>query len=144
MRLDAAYIASDEAAPAMSRGINASQRARGVEAWAVLASLGRSGLAELVDTSVALAKRIGNALETGGADLLAPVVLNQVLVAFGDDATTRAVIDRVQRDGIIWAGGTVWKGRAAMRVSVSDFATTRDDADAAAAAILAAARAVGA
>ena len=63
-------------------------------------------------------------------------MLNQALVAFGDDATTAAVIEAVQRDGTCWAGGTMWQGRKAMRISVSDRATTGDDVDVSAAAIL--------
>jgi hypothetical protein len=74
-----------------------------------------------------------------GVEVLNDVVLNQVLVRFGDDdARTRAVIDRVQRDGVLWLGGSVWQGRAVMRISVSSHATTDADARRAAGAILAA------
>ena len=75
-------------------------------------------------------------LADGGVEILAPVVLNQVLASFGDDATTDAVIDAVQRDGTCWMGGTVWHGRHAMRISVSDSSTTEHDIDVSADAIL--------
>ena len=139
MRAEAAYIeVPDGEAPAAHRGIQMSQRARGVEAWAVLAALGRYGLAELIERTSALAACFAATLDRAGAELLAPVVLNQALVAFGDDDTTRRVIAEVQRDGVLWAGGTTWHGRAAMRLSVSDLATTADDVDVSADAIVAA------
>lgn len=135
MAADAPYLPADPRA-LRSRGIQISQRARGVEAWAMFASHGRSGLAELIDRSCAYAARLAAALDGAGAEILAPVVLNQVLVAFGSDTETDAVVTAVQQQGVIWAGGTTWHGRRAMRLSVSDAATTRDDIDAAAAAIL--------
>jgi hypothetical protein len=72
-----------------------------------------------------------------GAEVLNDVVLNQVLVAFGDDDRTRAVVGRVQRDGTCWLGGTTWHGRAAMRISFSNWSTTDEDVDRSAAAIAA-------
>jgi hypothetical protein len=73
-----------------------------------------------------------------GVEVLNEVSLNQVLVRFGDDdAATRDVIARVQQDGTAWLGGTVWQGRAAMRIAVSSHATTLDDARATVAAIVA-------
>jgi glutamate/tyrosine decarboxylase-like PLP-dependent enzyme len=106
-----------------------SRRARGVEIWAALASLGRSGLADLVESNCRLATRFADGLRAAGLEVLNDVVLNQVLVSFGDDATTHRVIDAVQRDGTSWCGGTVWHGRAAMRISVSSWATTEADVD---------------
>lgn len=131
-----AYLAAAVDAP-MHRGIQMSQRARGVETWAMLASNGRQGVADLVDRTSDLAVRFADALVAGGAELLAPVVLNQAPIAFGDDDATDAVIAALQEDGTAWAGGTTWHGRRAMRLSVSDTATTADDIDASAAAILA-------
>jgi glutamate/tyrosine decarboxylase-like PLP-dependent enzyme len=136
MSTDAAYLNTGETAPPFQRGIQMSQRARGVETWAVLASHGKTGLADLIDRSIGHAQHFAHALTGAGAAILAPVVLNQVLVAFGDDATTNAVIAAVQAEGTLWAGGTVWHGKHAMRLSVSDAATTRDDIDASAAAIV--------
>lgn len=132
---DAAYLRGAEDAP-MHRGIQMSQRARGVETWAMLASHGRDGLAALIDRTCAHARRFAQQLEAGGAEILAPVRLNQVLVAFGDDPTTLATIAAIQDDGTCWAGTSVWKGRRVMRISVSDAATTTDDVDASAAAML--------
>lgn len=137
----AAYLSAAHDAP-MHRGIQMSQRARAVETWAMLASHGRSGLAELIERSCEHAQRFAALLTAGGAEVLAPVALNQVLVAFGDDDQTRAVIDAVHHDGTAWAGSSAWKGRAAMRISVSDAATTRDDVEASAAAMLRCWRAV--
>jgi len=106
-----------------------SRRARGVDVWAALRSLGRSGVARLVDDCCGHAQRFGEGLSTAGFDVLNDVVLNQVLVSFGDDAKTREVIDAIQRDGTCWCGATVWQGRTAMRISVSSWATTDEDVE---------------
>jgi glutamate/tyrosine decarboxylase-like PLP-dependent enzyme len=106
-----------------------SRRARGIEVWAALRSLGRSGLAELIDRTCRHAARFAEGLRAAGHDVLNDVALNQALVAFGDDETTRRVIAAVQSDGTCWCGGTVWQGRAAMRISVSSWATTDEDVD---------------
>jgi len=113
-----------------------SRRARGVEVWAALRSLGRSGLADLIERDCRHAARFADGLRAAGHAVLNDVVLNQVLVAFGDDATTRRVIAGVQQDGTCWAGGTVWQGRAAMRISVSSWATTEADVERSLAAIV--------
>ena len=114
----------------------ASRRARGVEVWAALRSLGRSGLADLIERNCRYAARFAAGLRDAGHDVLNDVVLNQVLVAFGDDETTRRVIAGVQAEGTCWAGGTVWQGRAAMRISVSSWATTEADVERSLAAIV--------
>ena len=106
-----------------------SRRARGVEVWAALRALGRSGLADLVERDCRHAARFAEGLRHAGHEILNDVVLNQVLVSFGDDDTTRRVVAAVQADGTCWAGGTVWQGRTAMRISVSSWATTADDVD---------------
>jgi glutamate/tyrosine decarboxylase-like PLP-dependent enzyme len=107
-----------------------SRRARSIPIYAALRQLGRSGVAELVERCCALARRLAAAMdELDGAQVLNDVVLNQVLVRFGDDDTTRAVVEGVQRSGEAWLGGTVWKGQAAARVSVSNWSTTEDDID---------------
>jgi glutamate/tyrosine decarboxylase-like PLP-dependent enzyme len=115
-----------------------SRRARGFPVYAAIRSLGRSGVAELVERCCAHARRFGEALaEAPGVTVLNDVVLNQVLVRFDDDdETTRAVIDAVQTDGTCWLGGTTWKGKAAMRISVSNWSTSVEDVDRSAAAIL--------
>ena len=116
-----------------------SRRARGVEIWAALKSLGRSGLADLIQRNCRLARRFAEALQQGGCEILNEVVLNQVLVSFGEAARTRQVIERVQRDGTCWCGPTEWQGRAAMRISVSSWATRDEDVERSVAAILRAA-----
>jgi glutamate/tyrosine decarboxylase-like PLP-dependent enzyme len=104
-----------------------SRRARGVEIWAALRTLGRSGLADLVERNCRMAEFFASGLRRAGHEILNEVVLNQVLVSFGDDVKTRQVIAGVQEDGTCWCGGTVWRGRAAMRISVSSWATTDED-----------------
>jgi glutamate/tyrosine decarboxylase-like PLP-dependent enzyme len=118
-----------------------SRRARGVEIWAALAALGRSGLADLVERCCRHATRLAQGLRAAGYEVLNDVTLNQVLVSFGDDAATRAVIAGVQADGTCWCGGTVWHGRAAMRISVSSWATTAEDVEQSLAAMIRIARA---
>ncbi len=121
-------------APEMSR------RARGVEIWAVLRTLGRAGVAELIERCCRHAARLAERLAAAGCEILNDVVLNQVLVAFGDDARTDAVVAAAQRDGTLWCGPTVWHGRHAMRLSVSSWATSEADIERAADAILRLAR----
>ena len=128
-----------------------SRRARGVPVYAALASLGRQGVADIVERTCAHARTFADLLSAEpDIEVLNDVVLNQVLVRFpveggGDadhDARTRAVIAEVQRDGTCWLGGSVWRGMAVMRISVSSHVTTADDVEASAAAIVAAARRV--
>jgi len=116
-----------------------SRRARGVEIWAALASLGRSGLADLVERCCRHAARFARELRAAGYEVLNDVVLNQVLVSFGSDDATRRVIAALQHEGTCWCGGTVWHGRAAMRISVSSWATSDADVGRSLAAIIAAA-----
>jgi glutamate/tyrosine decarboxylase-like PLP-dependent enzyme len=116
-----------------------SRRARGFAVYAALRSLGRTGVADIVERSCAHARLFAELLEEGGATILNDVVLNQVLVRFGDGERTREIIRRVQEDGTCWLGGTDWQGEHAMRVSVSNWRTTREDVERSAAAVLAAA-----
>jgi glutamate/tyrosine decarboxylase-like PLP-dependent enzyme len=116
-----------------------SRRARGVEVWAALRTLGRSGVAGIIERNCAQARRFAEQLSAHGFEVLNDVVLNQVLVAFGDAERTKAVIQRVQDEGTCWAGVTVWQGRTAMRISVCSWATTEADVDQSVAAIVAAA-----
>jgi glutamate/tyrosine decarboxylase-like PLP-dependent enzyme len=146
----AAYLTPAQGAERDPDGFvpEASRRARGFAVWAALRSLGRSGVAELVERCCALAGRFADAL--GAADrveVLNEVVLNQVLVRFPDpggdgDARTREVIRRLQAGGTLWLGGTTWHDLAAMRISVSNWSTTEGDVDRSVAAILAAAETV--
>ena len=122
-----------------------SRRARGFPVYAALRSLGRSGVGDLVDRCCAHARRFAEAFtQKPGVEMLNEVVLNQVLVRFLDpggdhDARTRAVVKAVQEDGTCWLGGTTWQGKAAMRISVSNWSTTTEDVDRSVAAILRAA-----
>src|SRR5205807_5632609 len=106
-----------------------SRRARGIEIWAALKSLGRSGLAEMIERCCRCAARFAAGLSAAGFEILNDVVLNQVLVSFGDAEVTRRVIAGIQEDGTCWCGGTVWQGRTAMRISISSWATTEADVD---------------
>jgi glutamate/tyrosine decarboxylase-like PLP-dependent enzyme len=106
-----------------------SRRARGVEIWAALRSLGCSGLADLIGRNCRYARRFAEGLQKAGYDVLNEVVLNQVLVCFGSAERTRQVIARVQEDGTCWCGGTEWQGQVAMRISVSSWATTEEDVE---------------
>lgn len=98
-----------------------------MELWAALRTLGRSGIAAQVERTCRHARTFAEGLREAGHEILNEVVLNQVLVSFGSDEQTERVIAKVQQDGICWCGGTVWKGRKAMRISVSSWATTEDD-----------------
>ncbi len=124
-----------------------SRRARGFAVYAAIRSLGRRGIADLIERCCRLARLMAERLAgSPGVEILNDVVLNQVLVRFhpsngGDaDAFTNAVIARVQQDGTCWLGGTTWHGMAAMRISVSGWSTTEGDIERSADAILQAAR----
>jgi glutamate/tyrosine decarboxylase-like PLP-dependent enzyme len=141
MGLAASYLVAD---PAQRDSTNyvpeSSRRARAVPVYAALRSLGRSGVAELVERNCAHARRMAARLaEVPRARVLNDVVLNQVLVAFeGGDEANRAAVAAVQREGTCWLGGTEWEGRAVMRLSFSNWATTDADVDRSADAIAAA------
>ena len=106
-----------------------SRRARGIEIWAALRSLGKSGIADLIDRTCRHARRFAEALKAAGFEILADVPLNQVLVSFGTPAETDRVIAGIQAEGTLWAGPTVWQGKRAMRISVSSWATTEADVE---------------
>ena len=116
-----------------------SRRARGFVVWAALRELGSQGVADLVDRSCALARRMAERLASGGATIHNDVVLNQVLVSIGDPSSTDAIVDTVQREGTCWVGGTTWHGQRLLRISVSNATTTERDIDLSADAILRAA-----
>lgn len=130
MATSAAYLMRSEQRENWEYVLDSSRRARGFVLYAALRSLGREGVQALVERCCALAGRMADRLGEGeGVEVLNDVVLNQVLVRFGDDAHTREVISRVQEDGTAWMGGTTWQGAAAMRISVSNWSTTEADAD---------------
>ncbi|KAB1914151.1 pyridoxal-dependent decarboxylase [Micromonospora sp. AMSO31t] len=137
MSYAAAYLVGSGGAPAgADLTAESSRRARGFAVWAGLRELGRDGVAALVDRCCALARRFAEGLTAAGFEVANEVVLNQVLVGFGDDARTDRVVAAVQADGTCWAGGTTWRGRRLMRLSVSNAATTEADVDRSIAAIV--------
>jgi glutamate/tyrosine decarboxylase-like PLP-dependent enzyme len=129
MSMQAAYLLSGEKREPSHYTPEMSRRARGVELWVALRSLGRAGVAEIIERNCRAATRFAEGLRAAGYEILNDVALNQVLVSFGDDETTRRVIAALQQDGTCWCGGTVWQGRAAMRISVSSWATTEEDVE---------------
>ena len=137
MEASAAYLPENTTLESMHVTPQSSQRARGAEVWAVLATLGRDGVAALVDRTCALARRFADGMRGAGYTVANDVVLNQVVVDFGDPARTGAIIAAVQDEGTCWCGPTVWQGRAAMRVSVSAWNTTEQDIDRSVAAVAA-------
>jgi glutamate/tyrosine decarboxylase-like PLP-dependent enzyme len=106
-----------------------SRRARAVEVWATLKYLGKDGLDSLIERTCLFASEFSQGLRKHGFTIHNDVVLNQVLVSFGSPEKTKAVIQAVQREGTLWCGGTTWQGVTAMRISVSSWATTREDVD---------------
>jgi glutamate/tyrosine decarboxylase-like PLP-dependent enzyme len=127
--LSAAYLQSSAVREPCYYTPEASRRARGIELWAAIRSLGREGLRELIERNCRFAAVFAQRLRDAGFEILNDVVLNQVLVSFGSAEETQRVIAEVQRDGTCWCGGTQWHGRTAMRISVSSWATTAADAD---------------
>ncbi len=104
-----------------------SRRARGIETWAALYSLGQKGIIDLIERCCTYAELFAINLEKAGFQILNAVTLNQVLVSFGDAELTNRVIKKIQDEGTCWCGGTIWKGTTAMRISVSSWMTTEDD-----------------
>jgi glutamate/tyrosine decarboxylase-like PLP-dependent enzyme len=129
MGMSAAYLTAGGGREPCHFTPEASRRARGVELWAAMRSLGRSGLKDLIERNCRQAKLFAHRLSAAGFTILNEVVLNQVVVSFGSDDHTRRVIAGVQEDGTCWCGGSEWHGRAAMRISVSNWATTDDDVE---------------
>jgi glutamate/tyrosine decarboxylase-like PLP-dependent enzyme len=142
MSVDAAYLAQSEDRIPYQYTPDFSRRARGIEVWAALRHLGRAGLAQLIERTCRFAQRFAEVLTREGYQVLNDVVLNQVLVSFGSAERTRAVIERIQRDGTCWCGGTVWQGHTALRISVSSWATSEADVQRSLEAMVRAARAV--
>ena len=136
MTVSAAYLQASDSREPCQYTPEASRRARAVEVWAALRSLGRRGLAGMIERNCLLAARFADKLRAAGYSILNDVVLNQVLVSFGDAETTRRVISELQDEGTCWCGGTEWHGHAAMRISVSGWSTTEEDVDQSAAAVL--------
>lgn len=130
MMISAAYYPEPSAKrESMQWGPESSRRARAVEIWATLRWLGSQGVSDLIERTCSLASRFADGFRTAGYEVPNDVVLNQVMVYFGSDERTAEIVESVQREGTCWCGATVWKGRKAMRVSVSSWATTKADVD---------------
>ncbi len=143
MAIRAAYLLTDEVRIPSDFTPELSRRARGVPVWAALRTLGRAGLAEMIERDCRHATRFAEGLRAAGFEILNDVVLNQVLVSFGDADANARVIAALQEDGTCWCGGTEWQGRSAMRISVCSWATTDEDVEKSLAAMLAAAKRAG-
>jgi glutamate/tyrosine decarboxylase-like PLP-dependent enzyme len=127
MTMTAAYLEAGARREPMYHTPESSRRARGVELWAALKSLGRDGLSSLIERTCDHAQRFAEGFRKAGFAVLNDVVINQVLVSFGGAEITQKVIRAIQEDGTCWCGGTVWQGKPAMRLSVSSWATTEAD-----------------
>jgi glutamate/tyrosine decarboxylase-like PLP-dependent enzyme len=126
---NAAYLAQGAGREPWQYTPDSSRRARGIELWAAMRSLGRSGLREMIERNCHQARLFADRLRAAGFAILNDVVLNQVLVSFGTPEETRCVIAEIQADGTCWCSGTVWQGHTAMRISVSSWATTDEDVE---------------
>lgn len=138
----AAYLTQSAGREPWQYTPDASRRGRGIELWAAMRSLGRSGLREMIERNCRQARLFADRLSAAGFTVLNDVVLNQVLVSFGTADETRTVIAEIQSDGTCWCGGTQWHGHTAMRISVSSWATTDDDVERSVAAMIRIAKAV--
>ena len=129
MAVQAAYLATGQEREPSLFTPELSRRARGVELWAGLRSLGRSGMAEIVERNCGSAQRFAQGLRAAGHRILNDVVLNQVLVSFGDADKTLDTVKTLQHEGTCWCSSTVWQGQTAMRISVSSWMTQAEDVE---------------
>jgi glutamate/tyrosine decarboxylase-like PLP-dependent enzyme len=137
MGVHAAYLIQDSRPDPMATVPEFSRRARGFTVWAALRSLGRTGVASMVDGLVARARRFADRLgRLDGVEIVNDVVFTQVCVSFGPDAVTREVARRLLADGTAWMTPSTWRGRAVLRISVSNHGTTDADVDASVAALI--------
>jgi glutamate/tyrosine decarboxylase-like PLP-dependent enzyme len=133
---NAAYLTQSAGREPWQYTPDASRRARGIELWAAMRSLGRSGLRDMIERNCRQARLFADRLRAVDFAVLNDVVLNQVLVSFGTAEQTLRIIAEIQADGTCWCGGTVWHGHTAMRISVSCWATTDEDVERSAAAMI--------
>lgn len=129
MSTDASYLPTGSVREPFHFSPELSRRARGVELWAALASLGRDGVADLVERCCRHARRFAEGLRRAGFEVLNDVTLNQVVVAFGDEVRSERTLARIQQEGVCWCGPTTWRGRRAVRISVSSWATREEDVE---------------
>lgn len=135
MSLHAAYLPQGEQREPFQFTPEASRRARGVEIWATLRALGRAGVATMIERHCEYAARFAQTLKKAGYPILNEVCLNQVLVSFGEESINHPIVAAIQNEGTCWCGPTIWQGKAAMRISVSSWATTEEDVERSLAAI---------
>lgn len=136
MSVNASYLVQGNNRDPLNYVPEMSRRARGIEIWAALRSLGKQGLIDMINRNCALAKRFADKLHDAGFSILNEVELNQVLVSFGEPDLTNKIVKKIQEDGTCWCGSTVWKNQTAMRISVSSWRTTESDIDLSAAAVI--------
>ena len=129
MLLSAAYLQTAGMREPCHYTPESSRRARAVEMWAAIKSLGRAGFVELIERNCRQAQRFAQRMREAGYEVLNEVVLNQVMVSFGSAEDTKRVVAELQREGTCWCGATQWRGRTAMRISVSSWATKDEDVE---------------
>ncbi len=129
MSMEAAYLDQSGSRIPYHFTPELSRKARAFEIWATLHSLGKKGVADLIDRTCSHAQKFADGLSKAGYKILNEVVLNQVLVSFGSSEATDKIISEIQKDGTCWVGGTKWNGESAMRISVSSWATTDADVE---------------
>jgi len=130
MGMHGAYLLHDAAGEPLDKVPEISRRGRAFPVWAVLRSLGRQGVVDLVDRLCGHAQAFAEGVRViPGAEVLNDVVFTQVCAAFGDDARTRAVVERLLADGTAWMSGSTWRGRSVLRISVSNWSTTEEDVE---------------
>lgn len=129
MAIHAAYLPGSPIRDPSDYTPELSRRARGVEIWAALRTLGRDGVAQMIARSCRQARRFAAGFQTAGFEILNDVALNQVLVRFGDQERNERIIAAIQEDGTCWCGSTVWQGKSAMRISVCCWATRDEDVE---------------
>lgn len=127
--ITASYLNSAGGIEPMHKTPDSSRRARGIDAWAALLSLGTNGVRDMIETCCRHARSFASTLALNGVEILNEVHLNQVLAALDTDERTLAWIEAIQAEGTCWAGSTIWRGRRAMRISVSSYATTDQDVE---------------
>lgn len=128
MRASGSYIPYGAGRDAMLYAPEMSRRARGAELWATLKTLGRDGVGALVDALCHTAREFARGLTENGFIVMNEVAFNQIVVRCETDEETSGTLRRIQQGGVLWCGGTTWKGRSAIRVSVSCWRTTEEDA----------------
>ena len=143
MSILAPYLIQGDHREPSSYNPELSRRARGVELWAGLRSLGRKGMAQIVERTSSHARRFAAGLHAAGFKILNDVVINQVLVSFGTPEQTLRTVARLQAEGTCWCGSTVWQGHTAMRISVSSWVTSEADVDLSLEAMIRVARELG-